>query len=586
MSSQYYSATAYVGTPHRNAVEVTIPLVGPAGPQGPAGEAGAGAVESVNGQTGVVNLDAADVGAAQVSHDHQPNEVYADAVYVSGATLSDGEPNGVYLRDGSDNSKAIYKQANGYSIFWDNDNGAWILGNYAQTNSFFASDGDTVYPWDAATVAPWDLGVDGAGDVPDIEQATLEQIQFEQAKNSITTRTPKTGNAAADEVVLGSDTRLTNSRTPTSHTHGNITNAGLVGTTSGLPLKTGTGGIVEAGAFGTAAGQFAEGNHTHTLSAITDAGTAAAQDADQDLGTTDDVTHRSVTVVGDPIEGQEGSFNKGLFSGNALELGPYTDSGPIDEPPYIELTNLGGGVTKVTGSASPDTTRLVGLPNASGTLALTSDFAAPPAIGNTTAAAGSFSTLTSTDAGRTATLQGISLTLQAGSALNPVGIEAIGNVANSVSLFVGSTRVLSAASGGIISLVRDATLRWRANTGGPFGGTELELGGEGANILSQRNAANPQTFRIYNTFTSATNFERLNLRWASNELIIDAEAGSAGGTLRGIKIGSASTSLLGFYGATPVVQQAAVADATDAASTQDRLNDLLARLRTLGLIAT
>jgi hypothetical protein len=104
--------------------------------------------------------------------------------------------------------------------------------------------------------------------------------------------------------------------------------------------------------------------------------------------------------------------------------------------------------------------------------------------------------------------------------------------------------------------------------------------------LAQRNAANAQTFRIYNTFTSTTNFERLNVRWASNELIIDAEAGSAGGTLRGVKIGSATSSLLGFFGATPVVQQAAVADATDAASTQARLNDLLARLRTLGLIAT
>jgi hypothetical protein len=31
---------------------------------------------------------------------------------------------------------------------------------------------------------------------------------------------------------------------------------------------------------------------------------------------------------------------------------------------------LGGGVTKVTGSASPDSTRLVGLPDANGTLAL------------------------------------------------------------------------------------------------------------------------------------------------------------------------------------------------------------------------
>jgi hypothetical protein len=41
MSAQYYKVTAYVGTPHRNAVEVTIPLVGPAGAQGAAGAAGA-----------------------------------------------------------------------------------------------------------------------------------------------------------------------------------------------------------------------------------------------------------------------------------------------------------------------------------------------------------------------------------------------------------------------------------------------------------------------------------------------------------------------------------------------------------------
>jgi hypothetical protein len=129
MSSQYYSATAYVGTPHRNAVEVTIPLVGP---QGPAGEAGAGAVESVNGQTGVVVLAAADVGA-----------------------------------------------------------------------------------------------------------------------------------------VASNDARLTDARTPTSHTHGNLSNAGAIGTTANLPVKTGTSGVLEAGAFGTAAGQFAEGNHTHAASAIT-----------------------------------------------------------------------------------------------------------------------------------------------------------------------------------------------------------------------------------------------------------------------------------------------------------------------------
>ena len=58
------------------------------------------------------------------------------------------------------------------------------------------------------------------------------------------------------------------------------------------------------------------------------------------------------------------------------------------------------------------------------------------------------------------------------------------------------------------------------------------------------------------------------------------------GTTTGTKIGTATTQKLGFFNATPVVQQAAVADATDAASTQARLNDLLARLRALGLIAT
>jgi hypothetical protein len=57
-------------------------------------------------------------------------------------------------------------------------------------------------------------------------------------------------------------------------------------------------------------------------------------------------------------------------------------------------------------------------------------------------------------------------------------------------------------------------------------------------------------------------------------------------TTTGTKIGTGTTQKLGFFNATPVVQQAAVADATNGQSTQDRLNDLLARLRTLGLIAT
>lgn len=115
---------------------------------------------------------------------------------------------------------------------------------------------------------------------------------------------------------------------------------------------------------------------------------------------------------------------------------------------------------------------------------------------------------------------------------------------------------------------------------------DTHLQRDAAHVVAQRNGTAAQAYRLYNTFTSTTNFERLNVRWTSNEAIIDTEAGSGGGTLRGLKLGSASTSLLGFYGATPVAQGAAVADATDAASVITQLNALLARVRAVGLIAT
>jgi hypothetical protein len=45
-----------------------------------------------------------------------------------------------------------------------------------------------------------------------------------------------------------------------SHTHGNISNAGAIGTTSGVPIITGASGVLQAGSFGTTAGTFCQGN--------------------------------------------------------------------------------------------------------------------------------------------------------------------------------------------------------------------------------------------------------------------------------------------------------------------------------------
>ena len=58
----------------------------------------------------------------------------------------------------------------------------------------------------------------------------------------------------------GNDSRLSDSRTPNSHTHGNISNAGAIGSTSGLPVVTGQSGVLQAGSFGNSAGTFCEGN--------------------------------------------------------------------------------------------------------------------------------------------------------------------------------------------------------------------------------------------------------------------------------------------------------------------------------------
>ena len=59
-----------------------------------------------------------------------------------------------------------------------------------------------------------------------------------------------------------------------------------------------------------------------------------------------------------------------------------------------------------------------------------------------------------------------------------------------------------------------------------------------SNVLEQRDVANAQTFRVSTTYTSATSYERLNLKGvAAANFEFGPESGSAGGTLRGLTIG-------------------------------------------------
>jgi hypothetical protein len=113
--------------------------------------------------------------------------------------------------------------------------------------------------------------------------------------------------------------------------------------------------------------------------------------------------------------------------------------------------------------------------------------------------------------------------------------------------------------------------------------------GSSTNIVALANATTAQGVQVYNIDTSSTSFERLNIGWESNVCTIGTEAGSGGGTLRGLKIGSASTSLLAFYGATPVDRPDTIADPSGGlivdAEARTAINALIDRLQELGLIA-
>ena len=74
------------------------------------------------------------------------------------------------------------------------------------------------------------------------------------------------------------------------------------------------------------------------------------------------------------------------------------------------------------------------------------------------------------------------------------------------------------------------------NGGGPSSGSfDLFIARDAANVLAQRNGTNAQTFRVYNTFTDASNYERLGLTWASNTCTISSENAGTG-TKRDVKL--------------------------------------------------
>ena len=108
--------------------------------------------------------------------------------------------------------------------------------------------------------------------------------------------------------------------------------------------------------------------------------------------------------------------------------------------------------------------------------------------------------------------------LRAGAAMTCVLADGSLNapfIAGSITMAVDAGAISLGASGDII-LRRDA-----------------------ANALAQRNGVNAQSFRVYNTFTDSSNFERGQITWSGNSLIISSE-NSGTGLPRGLIVRAAS----------------------------------------------
>ena len=673
MASQYYKVTAYVGTPHRNAVEVTIPLVGPAGPQGPAGEAGAGAVESVNGQTGVVVLDAADVGAAATLHASQHEiggsdvlELDSQQVLVDSVFLSTALSNlaGIYLRNGSDNGKPLYENAEYRTYFWwDSGQSKWFLTSGADVN-LFESSSDTTFPWLAAGWAP----IAPQTGTIDVDQAQLFDVSDQSIGNPSLLRTPKSGNATSTELVLGNDSRLTDARTPSSHAASHHTG----GTDALTPFSIGAESRFVTTSLSVFSSQtLAAGRAQIYILNVFAASTITLPSTGAEIG------DRLVIVGGSPVsatatlsssgivdaltlQNQQFSYVYGNVGGsvrwvknlvdshthlasaitdlNSASAGglwdnPLSITGAVVADGSLRLTNGDGHQVSLDYDSATDD-RFITIPNASGTLARTEDFAAPPAIGNTTPAAisGTTGTFTTLTANTSLTLNGTGAAelVNAGAAAGPLHIyNTFTSATNHERGFLrwssnvfqvgtekgsagGTARALVFQTDGVTRLTvgETGTFTYRAaatfnvntvgsgnntlqcDNSGVLGSGRVVIGAGG--IHAQALIIDPRGFGAChinavgtdnNIAVQTSGATRLTIGKNGGLTISDAN-NIAVGTTTGTKIGTATTQKIGFFNATPVVQQAAVADATDAASTQDRLNDLLARLRTLGLIAT
>ena len=87
-----------------------------------------------------------------------------------------------------------------------------------------------------------------------------------------------------------------------------------------------------------------------------------------------------------------------------------------------------------------------------------------------------------------------------------------------------------------IQIPSNSGLYWLAGALGTSG--DLSLLRDAANTLALRNGTNAQTFNIYNTYTDASNYERMQIYWTANTALIGMSAAGTGTANRILQVGN------------------------------------------------
>jgi hypothetical protein len=251
-------------------------------------------------------------------------------------------------------------------------------------------------------------------------------------------------------------------------------------------------------------------------------------------------------------------------AGNATAVASQTGTGAkfvMDNGPTLITPNIGaatGASLSVTGQLTSTvavgtaplvvtSTTVVGNLNVSQLLGAT--WAVPAAIGSTTPAAITGTTITANtkflaaDGTKAAPSQSFSNATGNGWYWRSgVGIALAGN---------SSREILQVQTGG--NLVLAGNTISLSSTGGndlSLTSADVTLVAGAADVLEQRRSTNAQAFRVYNTFTDASNYERLALTWSSNVAVLETQAAGTG-TARNLSILSGDNGNVGIGITTP-----------------------------------